>query len=380
MSLLIQLIQKKNMKNAFIVLTFASINFMACSSGGNSNQNSFQNADSLQVAQLDSVEETIKDNGPWKFEKPNEDIASTIWNKFYKSQFKGEEKNGNITINENKSIDNVIYKHDITEYVEYEEGGMINVFQKKYIACYKNGNDWTVVEVSSNENSDAGESDGDIKFLKYKDGKLIDDFEVFSAPESNLLRWTDDLKCYSWNGLRFTMFNSKFLIISPQEFLSFEWNGEKFVPGEITEAEYITEENLFKKVIAQNELTKNLQINIDFNSDYAEWGDFTVNDTRFSYGRYPLSETDYAIYLSAMPNRDKHENVNVYKYIFINGELKYVSDKAFFEETNTQSSDSLWVRFYSNDYNCYLTIGLGEDYDTYKNWNWDGEKFFIDNE
>lgn len=335
------------------ILTIAAISalMLASCGGGNSNSNSASDQDSsaTQEATLDDPTEEQSANG-WKFQKPSTDIAKEIWDKYYKK------KNNNADIS---SIQNVICDYDDVETIEYDEGGMVNIFKRTKIACFQHDDGyWHVVELHTEFCSDGCDEEYTIKHFKYQNGKLTEIKDTEGLYES-----LEEAPSYIYNPECAPSYLVLSLEMDGSSPKAFNWDGSKFVVGQPTIAQFISEEDLFNKVAAENPLLKGKKIDIGFSSDYAEWQRFSVNNTSFSYGRYKLNEGGYAIYLRARKDEGK---ATVYKYTFTNGELKYVSDKDFFKEIGDPDAAGKDIDFTSNPY----FQGLSVDRD---NFSWNGE-------
>lgn len=333
------------MKRQLLTIAAASA-LMLASCGGGSNSSNNSNSDSTSVEQ-DSVPESV--NG-WKFQKPSTDIAKEIWDKFYKK------KNNNAEIS---SIQNVICEYGDVETVEYDDGGMVNIFKRTKLACFQHDDGyWHVVELHTEFCSDGCDEEYTIKHFKYQNGKFT---EITS--NEGLYEGMEEDPSYFYNPECAPSYLVLSLEMDGSSPKAFNWDGSKFVVHSPTIAQFISEEDLFKMVSAENPQLKGKKVDIGFDSDYAEWQRFSVNNTSFSYGRYKLNEGGYAIYLRARKDEGK---ATVYKYNFTNGELKFVSDKDFFKEIGDPDAAGKDINFTSNPY----FQGLSVDRD---NFSWNGE-------
>ncbi len=331
------------MKKQLLTLAAASA-LMLASCGGAGNNGAVGNSDSSAVVEASDTE--ADNNISWKFQKPSTDIAKEIWDKYYKK------KNNNADIS---SIQNVICDYGDVETVEYDDGGMVNIFKRTKIACFQhNDGYWHVVELRTEFCSDGCDEEYTLKHFKYQNGKLT---EITST--EGLYKGMEEDPSYFYN----PECAPSYLILSGSSPKAFNWDGSKFIVADPTIAQFITEEDLFKKVVAENPQLKGKKIDIGFSSDYAEWEGFTVDGTNFSYGRYKLKEGGYAIYLRAKKDEGK---AIVYKYTFINGKLKYVSDKDFFKEIGDPDAAGKDINFTSNPY--FQGLNVGRD-----NFSWNGE-------
>ncbi|MCQ2975769.1 MAG: hypothetical protein MJ211_13290 [Bacteroidales bacterium] len=367
------------MKKIFLsAMTLSMIILTSCNGGGKTENTT--NQDSLQQQVSEPKTETPKAAETSKFQKPSEDIAKLIWDKNFKSKYKDDAKIEDITITSDKSIDNVIYSYKTTEFFEYEDGGMVNSFINHSLACYQNNDgSWLVVDCFDAEGSEDMTPNYAINFYNYKDGNLNSiNKNLFEIVTNKLEVLEDDKKGFGGyiENLAFEFNPTYILVIDGDKVNSLTWNGEKFDVAPATEAQYISEKDLFYKVANENNILKGKQFDFTFDGYYLELNQFMVDNYEMSYGRFKLNNGGYYIYLRSTDQNTKEQIVE--KYQFIDGKLSLISNKAFFDEVGLSINDGQVMFSISNMRQVAYFYPYKDDdfdYENVKDFYWNGEKF-----
>lgn len=351
----------------FTAAVLSSALFTACNGGNNSGSQTQYSS----LAQLsDTVISPVASQAT-----PDENIALSVWEKIYNDKPSAEAK----------LIGNVVIIDENVETIEYDDGGMVNSFRYNRIACFPlSDNSWRVIEYCGSLLSDSGETETAIKSYVYSNGTLTPDQSEFIPnltsflPEDMQLNWNEDEKVYYGYDTEFDFGTDYATVIYKGNAVALNWNGATFIPAEPTEKQFLSEEALFKKVVAVFPYLKDKDVNISFGTDYCEWGDFFIDGDRYTYGRYKKNDGSYIIYVSCTPKEAKQI---IYKYSYNNGILKLISENAFLDEIaettnlNDGKEHQTYVRFESNPYKCSVFVLIDEDYDNARNYEWNGESF-----
>lgn len=341
--------------------------FTACNGGGNSGS---QTQVSALVQLVDSTPAPAISQA-----STSENVALTVWGKLFNGKPSAKAK----------FIGNVAIIDEEVQTIEYDDGGMVNSFQYNRIACFPlTNNSWRVIEYRGSMLSDSGETETSIKSYTYSDGTLTPTQSKFLPnlasflSEDMQLRWDEDEKAYLGYDTEFDFGTDYATVIYKGNAVALNWNGADFTPAKPTEKQYLSEETLFKKVIAVFPYLKDKEVNISFGTDYCEWGDFFIDGDRFTYGRYKKNDGSYLIYVSCTPKEAKQI---IYKYSYDYSNLKLISENAFLDEIaastvlNDGKEHQTYVRFESNPYKCSAFVLIDEDYDNARHFEWNGESF-----
>lgn len=356
------------MKSSIITaVVLSTALFTACNGGSNSGS---QTQDSTQVQLVDTIPSSA-----FAQVLPSENVALTVWEKLF---------NGKPS-DKAKFIGNVAIIDEDVHTIEYDDGGMVNSFQYNRMACFPlTDNSWRVIEYRGSMLSDSGETETAIKSYTYSDGTLTAIESAFLPnmgsflSEEIPLRWDEEEKAYLGYDTEFDFGTDYATVTYKGNAVALNWNGAYFTPAKPTEKQYLSEEALFKKVVAVFPYLKDKEVNISFGTDYCEWGDFFIDGDRFTYGRYKKNDGSYLIYVSCTPKEAKQI---IYKYSYDYSNLKLISDNAFLDEIaeNTVLNDGkehqTYVRFESNPYKCSVFVLIDEDYDNARTYVWNGESF-----
>lgn len=360
------------MRYSFYTLAAFTTAFLTACNGGSSNGS--QTQDSTQVQMTENVASSSLSQGSTS-QASDENIALTVWERIFKGK-----PSANAKINGSFSI-----QDEEMETIEYEDGGMVNSYTYKRIACFPmTDNSWKIVEYLGYLMSDSGETECTVYSYTYSNGTLTLNESEF-IPEINSffsevvrLNWNEEDNSYFGTNAEFDFGTDYALIISNGNAVALNWNGASFSPTKPTEKQFLSEEALFKKVAAVFPYLKDKEVNISFDTDYCEWGDFFIDSNRYSYGRYKKNDGSYLIYVSCTP---KEARPIIYKYSYNNGKLDLLSENAFFDEVtvgtnlNDGKEHEIFIKFESNPFKCSAFTVIDEDYDNSRDYVWNGESF-----
>lgn len=364
------------MKKIFLsAIAMSALILTGCEGNGNSD-----NQESAPSQQVKESQQLVTENSD--HQKPVEDIAKLIWDNNFKSQYKDDCKNENLSITSDKSVENVIYSYYTAEAFEYDDGGMINEFMFHTLACYqKKDNSWLVIDCINEFNSDATNYyEYNIHFYNYVDGNLNSITEnLFGNVTNKISILENDKKGFGGfiDNLQIEFNPNYIIVIDKNQATAMNWNGEKFDIAPATDAQYISEKDLFYKVADENKYLKGKNFDFSFDDKYLELNQFKSGNYNMSYGRFKLNNGGYFIYLRALPENSKDQTI--YKYQFVDGKLSLISDNAFCNEVGVSAANGEVIFTVSNLSSCAMFYPYKDDdfdYDNVTYFYWDGEKFW----